>query len=96
MCLRNCPATVDRNSSPTNVEVIFSLTGFPPNARNVYVRVRDTIWPLLWPYDRVVIDSQGAGADTWKPQEFRGIPEFRGHNKRLSIEGADSSAKCND
>jgi hypothetical protein len=37
-------ATVDRNSSPTNVEVIFSLTGFPPNARNVYVRVRDTIW----------------------------------------------------
>jgi hypothetical protein len=32
-------ATVERNGSPTNVEVIFSLTGFPPNARNVYVRV---------------------------------------------------------
>ncbi len=68
----HCYATVEQNGSPTNMEVVFSLTGFPYNARNVYVRVTDTIWKDsisagIRHYRRVFIDGQGNGADTWKP-----------------------------
>jgi len=58
---------VEWNGSASDSEVVFSLSGFPPNARNVHVRVKDTIWAGIRHYHRVFINGQGEGADTWKP-----------------------------
>jgi hypothetical protein len=65
---------VEKDSIPTNHKVTFSLSDFPPNARNVYIRVKDTIWAGVRHFHRVLIDGQGRGADTWTPRvESTGI-----------------------
>ena len=60
-------ASVVWNDSATGRQVRFSLTGFPPNAKNVYVRVVDTLWAGIRHFRRVPIDGQGAATDTWTP-----------------------------
>ena len=67
-------ASVEWNDSATGRQVRFSLTGFLPNARNVYVRVKDSLWAGIRHFRRVSIDGQGAGTDTWTPRvESTGI-----------------------
>jgi hypothetical protein len=106
---------VDSNGVASSFQVRCSLSGFPPNATNVFVRVEDTIRNLHRLLDTVHIDGQGVGTYDWPPPDsltgickveadtlgpdsvYRnatGLPrkeltlgEFRGHNKKLSLQG---------
>jgi hypothetical protein len=61
-------AIVVWNDLATGNQVRFSLTGFPANAKNVYIRVKDSLWGgRIVHFHRVAVDGQGAASDTWTP-----------------------------
>jgi len=56
---------VEENNNPTvHDTVVFALTGFPPEAANVYVQVRDDIRGGVRYLHRVLMNS-GNGSDSW-------------------------------
>ncbi len=65
---------VDTNGQATDYQVKFDLSGFPPNARNVYLRIIDTIWAGVRLLTRVEINDSGKGSFLWTPStELTGI-----------------------
>ena len=60
---------VDTNGFADSFKVRFSLSGFPTNATNVYVKVADTIRNTTRLLDTVHIDDQGAGTYDWTPPD---------------------------
>ena len=58
---------VKENDDSTGNQARFSLSGFEPNAKDVYIRVEDPIRAATRLFHRVEIDGSGRGACRWTP-----------------------------